>query len=58
MSIQVTRPEPNHYLPFLVEFGHVQQRFTKKAAMEFKKKLELALDELTEHEAMKLDIGE
>lgn len=51
--IKVTLKEPDAMCPLLVEFSGINQRFTKKAAMELKKKLELALEELTIHEAMK-----
>lgn len=55
MTIKVSMVEPDGMLPFIVEFSHIKQHFTKKAAMELKNKLQAALDELEEHEAMKDD---
>lgn len=55
MTIKVSMVDPDGMTPFMVEFSHVKQRFTKKAAMELKNKLESALDDLIIHEAMKDD---
>ena len=54
MSIIVELADPKHMLPIRVSFGEVRsQRFTKKAAIKLKNKLQLALDELEEVEAEK-----
>jgi hypothetical protein len=55
MTIKVTLVQPNGMAPFIVEFSHVKQHFTKKAAVELKNKLQLALDELEKHCAMTLN---
>jgi hypothetical protein len=57
MTIKVTMTDPGGMTPFLVEFSHIKQSFTKKAAIELKNKLQAALDELEEHESMKYDNG-
>ena len=46
MSIKVTLVDEKGSLPFIVEFGHVKQFFTKKALIELKNKSQEALDEL------------
>lgn len=51
MSIKVSLVEPEGGFPFIVEFSHIKQRFTKKAAIELKNKLILALDALEERES-------
>jgi hypothetical protein len=51
MSIKVTMTGHKQMCPLLVEFSHVKQNFTKKAAIELKNKLRLALDELEIAEA-------
>jgi hypothetical protein len=53
MTIKVTMVAPDEMLPFIVEFSHLKQYFTKKAAVELKNKLQSALDELEQYEAMK-----
>ena len=53
--ITVTLVKPEEVAPFMVEFSHIKQRFTKKAARELKNKLITALDELEVYEAMKDD---
>lgn len=50
--MKVTVVDPNGMLPFIVEFSHIKQHFTKKAAIELKNKLQAALDELEELQAM------
>ncbi len=44
--IKVTVVEPDGMHPFIVEFSHVKQHFTKKAAIELRDKLQQALDDL------------
>ena len=53
MSIKVTLVDPEGMCPFLVEFSHVKQHFTKNAARELKNKLIMALDDLILYEALK-----
>jgi hypothetical protein len=55
MTIKVTLIAPDESFQFMVEFSHIKQRFTKKAARKLKNKLITALDELEVHEAMKDD---
>lgn len=52
MSIKVTMVEPEGLFPFIVEFSHIKQKFTKKAAIELKNKLRIALDELESFDAI------
>jgi hypothetical protein len=49
--------DPDGMCPFIVEFSHIKQHFTKKAARELKNKLISALDNLDLYEAMKGDTG-
>ena len=53
MSIKVTMAAPEEMHPFIVEFADIKRLFTKKAAIELKNKLRLALDEFEVYEAMK-----
>jgi hypothetical protein len=51
--MKVSLVEPDGQFPFIVEFSHVKQHFTKKAAIELENKLRLALDELELNQAMR-----
>lgn len=54
MTIKVTFIHSDNAMtqfPFIVEFSHIKQNFTKNAAVELQKKLRLALDEAEEWEA-------
>ena len=53
MTIKVTLIDSDGRFPFLVEFSTVKKNFTKKAAIELKNKLILALDDLEVAQAMK-----
>tara|TARA_R110002020_G_scaffold461823_4_gene681003 strand:+ start:3625 stop:3891 length:267 start_codon:yes stop_codon:yes gene_type:complete len=50
--IKVSIVDEKGMLPFLVEFGSVKSSFTKKAAIELREKLDIAINELNSIEML------
>lgn len=55
MSIKATYIEGEKQFPIVVEFNHVKQRFTKRAAIELRRNLELAISDCLIAEALEGD---
>jgi len=53
--IKVSIVDKDGMMPFFVEFGTVKNNFTKKAAIELREKLDIAINELNSLEEEKGD---